>query len=46
LWMERVGYHWEYLATYVDDIFVFSQHPMAVIEELKGFYTLKEFGEP
>jgi hypothetical protein len=40
------GNHWEYLATYVDDILVFSKDPMAMINKLKAVYTLKGIGEP
>jgi hypothetical protein len=40
--MKRVGDHWEYLATYVNDILVFSKDPM---DELKAVYTLKGIGE-
>ena len=38
--------HYEYLATYVDDILIFSKNPMSIIEELKKEYTLKGVGEP
>ena len=38
--------HYEYLATYVDDILVFSKHPMRIINELKKTYMLKGVGEP
>jgi len=42
---DRGTYH-EYLATYVDDILIFSKEPMKIIEELKTQYTLKGVGEP
>jgi len=38
--------HYEYLATYVDDILIFSKKPMTIIDELKKSYTLKGVGEP
>jgi hypothetical protein len=31
LWMLDKSYHYEYLATYVDDILIWSKDPMAVI---------------
>jgi hypothetical protein len=46
LYMKDCGDHYEYLATYVDDILSFSRDPMKVIEELKKDYILKGIGEP
>ena len=46
LWYRRVGDHYEYLATYVDDILVFSKDPMPIIEEIKRDYILKGIGVP
>jgi hypothetical protein len=46
LYMKDCGDHYEYLATYVDDILSFSRDPMKVIEELKKDYILKGVGEP
>ena len=46
LWIRDKGDHYEYLATYVDDILVFSRDPMPVIEELKKTYILKGVGIP
>ena len=34
------------IATYVDDLLVFSKEPMAIINELKKIYILKGVGEP
>jgi Reverse transcriptase (RNA-dependent DNA polymerase) len=34
LWMKKVDGHWEYIATYVDDILSFSKDPMSVIKSL------------
>jgi hypothetical protein len=38
--------HYEYLATYVDDILIWSKNPMAVIKLLEKTYTLKRVGIP
>jgi hypothetical protein len=38
--------HYEYIASYVDDVISFSKDPMHVIEELKQDYMLKGVGEP
>ncbi len=46
LWMKDCGTHYEYLATYVDDILAFSKHPMEVIDEIKQDYILKGVGIP
>jgi hypothetical protein len=38
--------HYEYLATYVDDILVWSKDPMAVIKSIEKIYVLKGVGIP
>jgi hypothetical protein len=38
--------HYEYLATYVDDILIWSKDPMAVIKALEKTYMLKSVGIP
>jgi hypothetical protein len=38
--------HYEYLATYVDDILTWSKNPMAVIKSLEMIYILKNVGIP
>jgi hypothetical protein len=38
--------HYEYLATYVDDILIWSKNPMAVIKSLEKTYMLKIVGIP
>jgi hypothetical protein len=38
--------HYEYIASYVDDVISFSRDPMKVIEEFKKDYPLKGVGEP
>ena len=40
------GTHYEYLASYVDDILVWSKQPMAVMDKLKEIYTMKGVGVP
>jgi len=44
LWMIDKTSHYEYLATYVDDILIWSKDPMAVIKSLKKIYILKNVG--
>jgi len=47
LWMRHDGKgNYEYLATYIDDIAVFSKNPMAIIHELQKDYVLKGIGKP
>ena len=38
--------HYEYLATYVDDILIWSKDPMTVIKSLENIYSLKNVGIP
>jgi hypothetical protein len=38
--------HYEYLATYVDDILIWSKDPMAVIKTLEKTYMRKSVGIP
>jgi hypothetical protein len=38
--------HYEYLATYVDDILIWSKDPMAVIKALEKTYMLNSVGIP
>jgi hypothetical protein len=38
--------HYEYLATYVDDILIWSKDPMSVIKSLEKIYVLKGVGIP
>jgi hypothetical protein len=38
--------HYEYLATYVDDILIWSKDPMAVIKSLEKTYILKSVDIP
>ena len=46
LWMRDKGDHWEYIATYVDDLLVFSKEPMQIIDTIKKTYDLKGVGAP
>jgi hypothetical protein len=46
LWLREQQDHYEYIATYVDDLLVFSRNPLAIIEELKKDYVLKGVGIP
>jgi hypothetical protein len=39
LWMVDKSCHYEYLATYVDDILIWSKDPMVVIKALKKRHT-------
>jgi hypothetical protein len=38
--------HYEYLATYVDDILIWSKDPMTVIKSLEKTYMPKSVGIP
>jgi hypothetical protein len=38
--------HYEYLATFVDDIFIWIKDPMTVIKSFKKTYMLKSVGIP
>jgi hypothetical protein len=44
LWMVDKSSHYEYLATYGDDILIWSKDPMAVINSLEKTYMLKSLG--
>ena len=46
LWFIDCKTHYEYVATYVDDLLVFAKRPMDLIETLKKRYILKGVGEP
>jgi hypothetical protein len=46
LWMVEKSSHYEYLATYLDDIHIWSKDPMAVIKSLEKTYMLKSVGIP
>jgi hypothetical protein len=46
LWMVDNSSHYEYLATYVDDILIWSKDPMAVIKALEKTYMMKSVGIP
>ena len=46
LWIKDCGSHYEYLATYVDDIMIFSRKGEELLERLKEEYLLKNVGEP
>jgi hypothetical protein len=45
-WIKDVGTHYKYLATYVNDVLVYSKEPPAVINELKRDYVLNGIGLP
>ena len=46
LWVRPMGDHYEYVATYVDDILTLSRDPMSIIEEIRKDYMLKGVGTP
>jgi hypothetical protein len=46
LWMVDKSSHYEYLASYVEDILIWSKNPMAVIKALEKIYMLKSVGIP
>jgi hypothetical protein len=41
IWIKAVRAHYKYLATYVDDVLVYSKDPLAVINAGKKDYALK-----
>jgi len=45
-WYRDKGSHYEYIATYVDDILAWSRNPMDLMDEVKRSYTLKGVGVP
>ncbi len=46
LWIKDLGTHYEYVATYVDDVLAFGKRPLDTIMELKKDYILKGIGRP
>jgi hypothetical protein len=44
--MEDNSSHYEYLATYVDAILIWSKNPIAVVKSLEKTYMLKSVGIP
>ena len=46
LWLRKCNDHYEYIATWVDDLLVASRNPNAIMEELKQDYILKGIGIP
>ena len=46
LWYRDAGDHYDYLATYVDDIVVFSKEPRRCIAEIERTFELKGVGPP
>ena len=46
LWYIDKGSHYEYIATFVDDLLVWSKDPMAIMKELEKIYILKGVGVP
>jgi hypothetical protein len=46
LWMIDKASHYEYLATYVDNILIWSKDPMSVIKSLEKIYLSKNVGIP
>ena len=46
LWMRKSRNHYEYIATWVNDLLVFSKKPMDIIEIIRDTYDLKGVGAP
>jgi hypothetical protein len=46
LWIVDKSSHYEYLATYVDDILILNKDPMEVIKSLEKTFMLKSVGIP
>ena len=45
-WIRPKGDHYEYVATYVDDVLAFSRDPMSIISEIQKMFMLKGIGTP
>ena len=41
IWMRRVDDHYEYIATYVDDLGIASKNPQAIVDELESKHKFK-----
>ena len=41
-----MGSHYEYIATYIDDLLIASRNPAPIIKELEWTYMLKGVGDP
>ena len=46
LWIKEIDGHYEYLARYVDDVIVFLEDPMRIIQKLRETYIMKGVGKP
>jgi hypothetical protein len=46
LWMKDCGTHYEYLATWVDDVLHWGRKPMELIHQLEKIFPLKGTGMP
>ena len=46
LWLRERGDHYEYIATYVDDVLAFAREPRQLIDTIEKEYTLKGVGTP
>ena len=46
LWMRKKDDHYEYIATWVDDLLVFSKNPIEIINIIKQTFDLKGVGAP
>ena len=46
LWIRPRRDHYEYLATYVDDILVFSKNPIPILDEIQEDFKLQGIGTP
>ena len=45
IWMRDRGDHYEYIATYVDDLTIASRDPLSIIDDLEALFKLKGTGE-
>jgi hypothetical protein len=46
LYVRRKGDHYEYLATYVDDILAWGKEPLKIIKEVEKSFQLRDIGYP
>ena len=46
MWYKDLGTHYEYIATYVDDLMIASKNPRELIKKIEEIYRLKGVEEP
>ena len=41
IWFRRNGHHYEYIASYVDDLYIVAKDPLHIIKQLEGIHKYK-----